>query len=339
MKFSVIIPVYNVVTYVGATLDSVLHASEHAFARGDNHAVEIICVDDGSTDGSGEVLDEYREKVEKLGVVGQRMVVLHQKNAGVSAARNAALEIAKGDWICFVDSDDLIGLNYFLDVIRAIERFPSSEMIGFGLEKFDTQPRFASCGDGPVRMVDVRKFVNEDLVNRGFYQFSYKRELVAGMKFPPYAYGEDLVWRCVALSRATEVVIVDSCLYGYRQRAGSAMTKGSTPQDTRNVLKVREQMFMAFQGACKNIPVSFVRGYGNAWIERTPYVIFKHRKDSAWNGVWDEWLDSLSAADKVSVFTPWMRTVVKLISGTRSRSLAFMLCIVPHWCKVHGVHR
>ena len=91
--FSIIIPVYNVAPYLRECLDSVLAQTFTDW--------EAICVDDGSTDGSGAILDEYVAK-------DSRFRVVHQRNAGVSAARNVALEVAKGEWVTFLDADDKI---------------------------------------------------------------------------------------------------------------------------------------------------------------------------------------------------------------------------------------
>lgn len=92
-KISVIIPVYNVEAYLPQCLDSVL---------GQTYGnLEILCVDDGATDRSGEILDRYAER-------DSRMRVFHTKNAGISAARNLALEQAEGTWVLFVDGDDWI---------------------------------------------------------------------------------------------------------------------------------------------------------------------------------------------------------------------------------------
>lgn len=93
MIFSIIIPVYNVEKYIGKCLESVVIQDFSSF--------EVIAVDDGSTDGSGKICDAYREKYSFV-------KVLHQKNAGPEAARNAGLEQAAGDWIIFVDGDDWI---------------------------------------------------------------------------------------------------------------------------------------------------------------------------------------------------------------------------------------
>ena len=90
MKLSIIIPVYNVVRYIEPCLESI--------GRHDEEMVEVICVDDGSTDGSAETLDSLAERFD--------LKVIHQKNAGVSAARNRGLDEASGEWITFCDSDD-----------------------------------------------------------------------------------------------------------------------------------------------------------------------------------------------------------------------------------------
>ena len=92
-KISVIVPVYNTEPWLASCLDSVLAQSEQDF--------EVICVNDGSTDGSGATLKRYTEQ-------DKRVRVLTQKNQGQSVARNAGLDVAKGEYIFFLDSDDLL---------------------------------------------------------------------------------------------------------------------------------------------------------------------------------------------------------------------------------------
>ena len=89
--FSIIIPVYNVAPYLRECLDSVLAQTLTDW--------EAICIDDGSTDGSGAILDEYAAK-------DKRFKVIHQKNAGVSAARNSGIDAATGEYVTFLDGDD-----------------------------------------------------------------------------------------------------------------------------------------------------------------------------------------------------------------------------------------
>ena len=97
MKISVIVPVYNVEKYLPRCIDSILAQSFTDF--------ELILVDDGSKDSSGKICEAYVTK-------DDRVKVLHKENGGASTARNAGIEIARGTWICFIDSDDYVLPNY-----------------------------------------------------------------------------------------------------------------------------------------------------------------------------------------------------------------------------------
>ena len=109
MKFSVIIPVYNKKNTLARALDSVLVQSYRSF--------EVIVVDDGSTDGMEEVLASYRAPR-----------VIRQKNGGVSSARNAGIEAATGDFICFLDADDRYERNHLATLSELIDRYPAADM-------------------------------------------------------------------------------------------------------------------------------------------------------------------------------------------------------------------
>lgn len=100
MKISVVIPVYNAEKYIGRCIDSVLNQSYHN--------LDIIIINDGSTDISGEICEDYAKK-------DMRITVVHQINAGVSSARNVGIENAKGEYICFIDSDDWVESTYIED--------------------------------------------------------------------------------------------------------------------------------------------------------------------------------------------------------------------------------
>lgn len=98
MKISVIVPVYNTVHYLPRCIDSILSQSFTDF--------ELLLIDDGSIDGSGQICDAYAEK-------DNRIRVFHKENGGVSSARNVGLDNAKGEWITFIDSDDWVEKDYF----------------------------------------------------------------------------------------------------------------------------------------------------------------------------------------------------------------------------------
>ena len=102
---TVIVPVYNAVSYLEKCIESIINQS-YIY-------LEIILVDDGSTDGSGTMCDEYAEK-------DDRIKVIHQANRGASSARNAALDVSKGEYVSFVDADDYIDSKMIELLLRAL---------------------------------------------------------------------------------------------------------------------------------------------------------------------------------------------------------------------------
>ena len=114
MKLSFIIPIYNVAPYLRKCVDSLIHQ--------DYCDYEIILVDDGSTDNSPQICDEYVKRVKSEELKDKSMKVLHQKNGGLSAARNAGLNVAEGEYVCFVDSDDYWESNVLGSLMAQVER-------------------------------------------------------------------------------------------------------------------------------------------------------------------------------------------------------------------------
>lgn len=122
VKFSVLVAVYNAAPYLRACLDSVLHQSVDE--------LQILCVDDASTDDSLSILSEYAARDRRVEVI--RL----DQNQGQAAARNVALSRAKGEWILMVDADDLLGEDALAEIERTIKRFPSADCIVLQLVRF-----------------------------------------------------------------------------------------------------------------------------------------------------------------------------------------------------------
>ena len=112
---SIIVPVYNTEKFLARCLDSILGQTFRDF--------EIICVNDGSTDGSQQILDRYVE-------CDKRIKVIWQENAGLSAARNTAMKISKGKWLGFVDSDDTIDPNFYERLLAAADKNNADIVMG-----------------------------------------------------------------------------------------------------------------------------------------------------------------------------------------------------------------
>ena len=212
--FSIIIPVYNVASYLRECLDSVLAQTFTDW--------EAICVDDGSSDESSVILDEYAAK-------NLRFRVIHQINAGVSAARNAALAVAKGNWVTFVDADDRIEpwrLAFFADVIQGnpqIDWIRETHYLTHSSRQ--TLSRSKSRLLRRVDHADVYLYGwKMQIKNSALWLNTYKAEAVRDIRFPlGVRYAEDDVFEIRALARVTSCAEVGYGGYWYRDdRVGAA---------------------------------------------------------------------------------------------------------------------
>ncbi len=225
VKVSVVIPVYNGMKYLDECVASV--------TRQTLGGIEIIIVDDGSTDGSGEAADRYA-------VMDSRIKVIHQKNSGVSAARNAALAVAAGEYIGFVDSDDVAAPEMFERQYEAAKRY-DADIVTSGYRSFSDEgssgmnkPPFAP--GKPVGKEEIKRLA-AGMHSAGSFLFIWRsifsRTLIEynGIRFDTgLAIGEDTLFCMVCYLNAQKAVAVEEAFYGYRIHGGSAMHKKYKPQ-------------------------------------------------------------------------------------------------------------
>lgn len=206
---SIIVPVYNVENYLQATLDSILNSTYQDF--------EIILVDDGSTDDSGQICDQYAG-------FDHRIHVIHQANAGISAARNAGLSRATGEYIGFVDSDDLIHPHLFQVLYDAITSgdYDFSMVLGMIVaDDFD----YSDLKDKEISLIPPTSKLEKHDMLMGLmgatledYQFMvvwnklYKRSFIHDLRFINTA-SEDLEWNSQVYMRMNSAVFVAAKLY------------------------------------------------------------------------------------------------------------------------------
>lgn len=207
---SVVIPVYNVKDYLLDCVNSILRQTVQE--------LEIILVDDGSTDGSAELCDSCAKNDE-------RIRVLHQKNAGLGPARNAGLRIAKAPWIAFVDSDDYLQNDMYEQLLRtACEQKTALVVCGYfevhgtRLERFPRK-NIPEC-------LTAKEAIEQSLTEGSFGCFAwnklYKAELWSDIRFPePNCAYEDMAIMYRVFEKACRVSYMDKPLYYYRQRKGS----------------------------------------------------------------------------------------------------------------------
>ncbi len=219
-KISVIIPVYNTSGNLKQCLDSVRNQTYTN--------LEIICVDDGSTDGSGEILDEY-------GLKDNRFVIVHEENLEESHARNVGLKLATGDYIAFIDSDDWIESDMYEVLVDVIEK-NDVDMSICGWFKDDETKSI------PIRnklSVNQRIISNTELLTYIFMRDSYKafayiwdklykRELLRRPDGSEIVFdeiislGEDVLFLTEVALNTDRAMFYDRAMYHYRQRKISA---------------------------------------------------------------------------------------------------------------------
>ena len=218
---SVIVPIYNVVSYLDECVASIVAQTYKSW--------ECILVDDGSVDGSGDICDEWAKKDERIRVV-------HQDNGGVSKARNRGIEESKGEYIVFVDSDDTIGKEHLRNLVGA----PKADLIVAGIrhvvsdgDDVDYKP---SCGktfsfsqEGIEEIVDLnRKYLLYGPVVK-LYQASIVKE--NGVIFPSdCSYGEDLLFNLKYLEHVHTISQVNDVSYYYRRGTETLSTRERTNQ-------------------------------------------------------------------------------------------------------------
>jgi len=127
MLFSIVIPVFNSEKYLRKCLESVLRQTYSNF--------EAIIIDDGSTDSSPKILDEFAKN-------DSRIQVYHIENQGVTKARKVGISLTKGDYIIFIDSDDTVNIDLLSNIERTIKRFPDVEMVRFRCKMINDRPEF-----------------------------------------------------------------------------------------------------------------------------------------------------------------------------------------------------
>ena len=210
---SVIVPVYNVEQYLGRCLRSL--TDQTALAR-----MEIVLVDDGSTDGGGRMCDEFANSRPDL-----RVKVVHQKNGGLSAARNSGMRVASGEYFLFVDSDDFIRRDAVEIVLKYLDEGAEGVFLRMANVYGDEE---VSAPDAPETLFLEGPEVHRALLLHTYGILenapkAYRRDIVGDTRFPVGAVCEDVPFLFHVLCRLRRAVIPAPALYFYRLRHGSIM--------------------------------------------------------------------------------------------------------------------
>ncbi|MBP6377750.1 MAG: glycosyltransferase [Kaistella sp.] len=224
IDISVIVPVYNAEVYLEECLDSICKQS---FPE---DRYEVILVNDGSADRSGQICDRYAE-------VYNPSRVIHQKNAGVSAARNAGLANAVGEWIVFVDSDDILDENY-LDVLQDITEFDFA-MVNVNITERGHTKVFT---DYPTEVMDQNSFFRKYKLYPNFagpWSKFFRREIIEkyNIRFDTsLRFGEDALFNLQYLHHCKQLYVTNKTAYNYRESDTSLSKKEFGYNETKYLL-------------------------------------------------------------------------------------------------------
>lgn len=205
---SVLLPVYNTENYLKKCIESVLNQNYEN--------IELIIIDDGSTDNSGKICDFYEIK-------DKRVRVLHKSNEGKSAALNIAIGMANGEYITFIDSDDWVDKNIYSELINALIKYDADIVnCGFYHEYKNKSNEFKSSSlkiyDGNTLIENCYK---DGYVNYAIWSKLYKKEIFNSILFPSNCQYEDAYIYFLVLEKIKKCIVLPKALYHYRQRKGS----------------------------------------------------------------------------------------------------------------------
>lgn len=218
---SVIVPVYNTAQYLHRCLDSILNQTLKD--------VEVICVDDGSTDASPQILDEYA-------AADNRVRVIHKENSGLVSARKIGLKAATGGYIGYVDSDDWVEPEMYERLLTVLEKEQADIAMCGRIEDIGDTSRWVRHGF-PTGRYDKQSLIEKIypgmIVNGAFFEWDifpgvwdklFRREALESFQMAVderLTMGEDAVCTYPALLHAESICIIDECLYHYRQNPAS----------------------------------------------------------------------------------------------------------------------
>lgn len=234
-RFSIVIPVYNVEKYLYRCLKSVL---EQTYGN-----IEVILVDDGSSDGSGKLCDQYADN-------DSRIKVIHKRNGGLSSARNAGIDQARGEYIIFVDSDDYVETDMCRNLNRYIVKYPKADVIsmdGWTETEKDTEclrripVRKASSLRGEKFLIQRYRQAN---MNVEAWLYVFRRDFLnrLHLRFVEGILHEDVEFTPRVLEQAETVLEVPDAFYHYIIRENSISTQKNKEKNIRDLFHTLECM-------------------------------------------------------------------------------------------------
>ncbi len=229
-KVSIIVPVYNVELYIENCLNSLLNQTYSNY--------EIILINDGSTDSSIEICNKYNDK---------KIKKINQINKGVSIARNVGISCATGQYIMFVDADDIVSKNYIENLVTSIEKSSTDMVICKYTKEKDELMNSESSKNTEGKIINANTILErmiENNLQEGYLWNKIFKKSIIDENFLKFKEGvtvwEDLYFVMEYLSKADKVYTINEKLYYYRTREGSAVNRKETTTELASKIKIME---------------------------------------------------------------------------------------------------
>lgn len=294
IKISVILPVYNVEKYLSQCLESIINQTLRE--------IEIICVDDGSTDNSLKILEEYAEK-------DDRIKVIKQANAGAGAARNAGIKVARGCYFSFLDSDDFFELDMLKTAYERAEK-DKADIVVFDSDQYDeSNDLFMRAGSAmrksalPADMPFNHSSVNYNIF-RLFIGWAwdklFKAEFVRenNLTFQEQRTTNDLLFVFSAIVLADRISVVDKVLVHQRKNVSSSLsnTRERSWECFYRALKALKSNLISYD-LYKDLEQDYINYalHFSLWNFET---ITGPKKEELYNKLRNEWFEELGVSDK-----------------------------------------
>lgn len=244
MKVSIVVPVYKVEKYLSRCVDSIINQTYKN--------LEIILVDDESPDICPEICDKYA-------LIDDRVKVIHKENGGLSSARNAGMEICKGDYIYFIDSDDWLSDNSVLeDFVNCAEKNDSDFCYGLLNKATDTEISQIYCNN---RYSDDRLFFLSNPYLFSAWNKLYKRSLLQFIKFVPGRINEDVDVIPLVFSQAKKVCRLYKYTYNYYTN-NESITRKKFSEKRFDMFKSVKHVYENFSGTSEELNVFYENIFG-----------------------------------------------------------------------------
>lgn len=265
---SVIIPVYKVENYLKQCLDSVCGQTYNN--------LEIILVDDGSPDDCGEICDEYAMK-------DSRVKVIHKKNGGLSSARNTALDIAMGDYISFVDSDDYLDLLFYEKLMTtALANDSQIVMCGrYDVSQTGICPKFFLDKNCTITKKEVMGLILADKIGSQPWDKLYKKSLFENIRFPEGRVYEDIGTTYLAFHKCNNFAFMHEPLYYYRLN-NAGISYSERPNKIFDTFKsFFERLIFTQENYPAYVSECLALAFGTAMGSLNYYIRFKFEEEKA----------------------------------------------------------